>query len=73
MRPTCPKCGGVVEGGYGKAAGGGVGFYYLCVNENCAWIDPDAQPMEDLDAELARDGCDYSPSVLVHDRGRTTK
>jgi hypothetical protein len=33
----CPKCGSEIRGGYGLA-GGGMGVYEYCLNDDCDWF-----------------------------------
>lgn len=43
----CPKCGDEVEGGYGLA-GGEIGPYVFCLNDDCDYFVKQAEAQDDL-------------------------
>jgi hypothetical protein len=43
----CPKCGGELHHGYGLA-GGGIGCYTACLNEECDYFDKVQDHTDDL-------------------------
>jgi hypothetical protein len=54
----CPKCGSETTFGYGLA-GGGMGVYWLCLNDDCDYFHKEQDPPEDDD-----------PGVLPSETGR---
>jgi len=60
-KPKCPKCGSHVTAGYGLA-GGGIGYYKFCCDDDCDYFEKTQDADEDFDRG-ACPGCGGSCAV----------